>query len=106
VAPVTPFVEDASASGSETSLLQQMRTQISRMEKDLMGIHAMAVVIKKKGELAVEAEQYALSELKKATEILNCEYSIIFRLPQFLGYFILVPELYIIIFTSHSSEPV
>jgi hypothetical protein len=33
------------------------------MEKDLLGIHAMAVVIKKKGELAMEAEKYALSEL-------------------------------------------
>ena len=84
VAPVTSFVEDASAAGSETSLLQQMRTRISRMEKDLLGIHAMAAVIKKKGELAMEAERYVLSELQKATESLNCEYSIILRLLHFL----------------------
>jgi hypothetical protein len=53
------------------------------MEKDLLGIHAMAAVIKKKGELAVEVEQYALSEQQKATESLICEYSIIPRLPYF-----------------------
>jgi hypothetical protein len=63
VAPVTPFVEDASAAGSENSLLQQMRNRISRMEKDLLGIHAMAAVIKKKCELAMEADRYALSEV-------------------------------------------
>jgi hypothetical protein len=43
----------------------------------------MVAVIKKKGELAMEAEQYALSELQKATESLICEYSIIPRLPYF-----------------------
>jgi hypothetical protein len=53
------------------------------MEKDLRGIHTMAAVIKKKGELAVEAERYALNELQKAIESLNYEYSIILRLPQF-----------------------
>ncbi|KAM0831672.1 hypothetical protein ACQ4PT_065381 [Festuca glaucescens] len=71
VAPMVPFVEDVSAAGSETGLLQQMRTRISRMEKDLLGIHAMAGVTKKKGEMAVEAERYTLNELQKATESLN-----------------------------------
>jgi hypothetical protein len=33
------------------------------MEKDLLGIHAMAAVIKKKCELAMEADRYALSEV-------------------------------------------
>jgi hypothetical protein len=43
------------------------------MEKDIRGIHAMAAMIKKKGELAVEAERYAMNELQKATESLNYE---------------------------------
>jgi hypothetical protein len=43
------------------------------MEKDLVGIHAMAAVVKKKGELAAEVKQYALDELQKATESLNCK---------------------------------
>jgi hypothetical protein len=76
VAPVVAFVEDTSAAGSETGFLQQMRTQISQMEKDLLGIHAMVAVIKKKGEMAVEAERYTLNELQKATDSLNCKYSI------------------------------
>ncbi|KAK1600867.1 hypothetical protein QYE76_017954 [Lolium multiflorum] len=46
-------------------------SKISRMEKDLLGVHAMAAVIKKKGELAIEAKKYALNELQKATESLN-----------------------------------
>jgi hypothetical protein len=71
VAPMTPFAKDVSADGSETSLLQQMRTRISRMGKDLMGIHDMAAIINTKGELAMEAERYTLSELQKATESLN-----------------------------------
>jgi hypothetical protein len=32
----------------------------------------MIVVVKKKGELSAEVEQYALDELQKATESLNC----------------------------------
>jgi rhamnogalacturonyl hydrolase YesR len=67
VAPVTPFVEDSSTAGSETSLLQWIRTRISQMEKDPLGIHAMAAIIKTKSELAMEAERYALNELHKAT---------------------------------------
>jgi hypothetical protein len=43
------------------------------MEKDLVGIHAMAVVVKKKGKLSTDAKQYILDELQKATENLNCK---------------------------------
>jgi hypothetical protein len=67
VTPVVPFVKSASAAGFESGPVEQMRSIIYRMEKDLLGIHAMATVIKKKGELAMEAEQYALSELHKPT---------------------------------------
>jgi hypothetical protein len=34
------------------------------MEKALVRIHAMTAVVKKNGELAIEAEQYALNELQ------------------------------------------
>jgi hypothetical protein len=51
------------------------------MEKDLWGIHAMAAVIKKKGELTIEAERHVLNELQKATESLNCEYSLLLQFP-------------------------
>jgi hypothetical protein len=46
------------------------------MEKNFVVIHAMAALVKKKGELAAEVEQYALHELQKATESLNCKQSI------------------------------
>jgi hypothetical protein len=48
-------VEDSLAAGSD--LLQWMRTRISQLEKDLWNISAIETVIKKKGELVVEAER-------------------------------------------------
>jgi hypothetical protein len=82
VTPVDPFAESSSgpAAGTESGLVQQMRSTISRIEKDLLGIHAMAAVITKKGELAIEAEQYALNELQKATQSLKFEYPILLHL--------------------------
>jgi hypothetical protein len=50
-----------------------MKTRILQMEKYMRGLHAMDAIIKKKGELAIDAERYALSELQKATERLNCK---------------------------------
>jgi hypothetical protein len=43
------------------------------MERDMRSLHAMAAIIKKKGEMAVDAERYALRELQKATDSLNCK---------------------------------
>jgi hypothetical protein len=82
VTPVVLFAESCSSSTAvtECGLVQQMRSKISRMEKDLLGIHAMAAVITKKGELAIEAEQYALNELQKATQSLKFEYPILLHL--------------------------
>ncbi|KAM0842398.1 hypothetical protein ACQ4PT_058389 [Festuca glaucescens] len=73
VAPVIPYAESSSgpSAGNESGLVQQLRSKISQMEKDLVGIHDMVAVVKKKGELAAEAEQYALDEMQKATESLN-----------------------------------
>ncbi|KAM0896290.1 hypothetical protein ACQ4PT_023301 [Festuca glaucescens] len=73
VTPVTPYAESSSGPsvGNESGIVQQLRSKISWMEKDLVGIHAMAAVVKKKGELATEAEEYALNKLQKATESLN-----------------------------------
>jgi hypothetical protein len=54
------------------------------MERDMRGIHAMAAIIKKKGELAIDAERYALGELQKATQSLNYEYLILLKFLQLL----------------------
>ncbi|KAK1692444.1 hypothetical protein QYE76_009141 [Lolium multiflorum] len=71
VAPVPSFVECSSAGDSENDRLQQMRTSIRQLEQDMCVLHGMAAIIKKKGELAIEAERYAMNELHKATESLN-----------------------------------
>ena len=73
MSPVSSFVEGSLANDSENDRLQRMRTRILQMEKDMRGIHAMAAIIKKKGELAIDAERYALTKLQKATESLNCK---------------------------------
>ena len=65
----------SSATGNESELVRQLRNRISQMEKDLVGIHAMVAVVKKKGELAAEVEQYALDRLQTATKSLSCKQS-------------------------------
>ncbi|KAK1617954.1 hypothetical protein QYE76_023471 [Lolium multiflorum] len=59
---VPSFVESSLAGDSESDRLQCMKARILQMENDMRGIHAMAAIIKKKGELAIDAERYALSE--------------------------------------------
>ena len=59
--------------GDESVLVQQLRSRISRIERDPTTIHAGVAVVKKKGELATGLEQYAQDELIKATESLHCE---------------------------------
>jgi hypothetical protein len=60
-----------------------MKTRIAQMERDMRNLHAMAAIIKKKGELAVDAERYALNELQKATDSLNCKCFKLFLRKQF-----------------------
>jgi hypothetical protein len=49
------------------------RGQISQLDKDMIGLHAMAAVVKKKSELATAVEQHALNRLHVATESLSCK---------------------------------
>jgi hypothetical protein len=64
---VPSFIEGSSAADPENDRLQRIKTQISQLERYMCGVHAMETTIKKKGELAIEAERYALGELQKAT---------------------------------------
>ena len=75
MAPISSHAVGSSGppAGDESGLVQQLRGRISRMEKDLVAIHAGVAIVKKKGELAIEAEQYAQEELSKATESLHCK---------------------------------
>jgi hypothetical protein len=49
------------------------------MERYMSNIHAIVAIINKKGELAVDAERYALGELQKAIDNLSCKYSVLLR---------------------------
>jgi hypothetical protein len=64
-----------SATGNESELVRRLRNRISQLEKDIVELHAMAAVVKKKGELATEVEQHALDRLRTATESLSCKQS-------------------------------
>ena len=73
VFPVPAFVDDSSGAFPESDRLQHMKDRITQMEKDMRSTYALAAIIRKKNELAVDAECYALAELRRATESLNCK---------------------------------
>ncbi|KAK1607493.1 hypothetical protein QYE76_031166 [Lolium multiflorum] len=73
VFPVPSFTDDSSGASSENDRLQRMKDRIAQMEKDMRSTYALATIIRKKNELAADAERYALAELHKATESLNCK---------------------------------
>jgi hypothetical protein len=59
----------------ESELVRRLRNQISQLDKDMVGLHAMAALVKKKSELATAVEQHALDRLRMATESLSCKHS-------------------------------
>ena len=61
------YTDDSSGAYSESDRLQRMKGRITQMEKDMRSTYALASIIKKKNELAVDAERYALVELHRAT---------------------------------------
>ncbi|KAK1651149.1 hypothetical protein QYE76_068954 [Lolium multiflorum] len=76
VFPVPSFVDDSSGVLPESDRIQRMRDRIAQMEKDLRSTYALAAIINKKSQTAADVERYALTELHKATESLNCLLSI------------------------------
>ena len=67
------FVDDSSGALPESDRIQRMKDRVTQMEKDLRSTYALAAIINKKSEIAADVERYALTELHKATESLNCE---------------------------------
>ena len=57
----------------ESRIIQDLRSKIAAMERDMVPIYAGTAVVKKKGELALEFEKHAREELVKATNSLQCE---------------------------------
>ncbi|KAK1602313.1 hypothetical protein QYE76_048324 [Lolium multiflorum] len=59
------------SSNDESSLVRHLRDQVSSLDKDITSLRAMAALVKKKGEMAIAIEQYALDGLHIATESLG-----------------------------------
>jgi hypothetical protein len=66
-----------------------MKDRITQMEKDLRSTYALATIVNKKSEIAADVERYALTELYKATESLNCEFLDLCALLSIASYLIL-----------------
>ena len=68
-----------SSANDESDLVRRLRDQITRLNKDITTLHAMAALIKRKSEIATAIEQHALDRLHIATESLSCKCPFIFR---------------------------
>ncbi|KAK1652342.1 hypothetical protein QYE76_070147 [Lolium multiflorum] len=95
VFPVPSFVDDSSGVVPENDRIQRM----TQMEKDLRSTYALAAIVNKKSEIAADVERYALTELHKATESLNCEFldlcaflSIVLSDPLFISMPLIISE--------------
>ena len=66
------------SAGDESDLVHRLRDQISRLNKDISNLHAMAALVKRKSEIATAIEQHALDRLRVATESLSCKQSTTF----------------------------
>jgi hypothetical protein len=71
---VPSFVDDSSGTLPEGDRIQRMKDRIIQMEKDMRSTYALAAIVNKKSEIVAEVERYALTELHKATESLNCKF--------------------------------
>jgi hypothetical protein len=67
--PSSSFRADASlnpSASNDSDLVRRLRDQISRLNKDITTLHAMAALVKIKSEIATAIEQHA-------TESLSCK---------------------------------
>jgi methyl-accepting chemotaxis protein len=63
------------SAGDESELVSRLRDQVSRLNKDISNLHAMAALVKRKSEIATAVEHHALDRLRVATESLSCKQS-------------------------------
>ena len=61
------------SASDDSDLVRRLRDQISRLNKDITTLHAMAALVKRKSEIASDIEQHALDRLCVATESLSCK---------------------------------
>jgi hypothetical protein len=68
-----------SSTNDESDLVRRLRDQITRLNKDIVTLHAMSALVKRKSEIATAIEQHALDRLHIATESFSCKCPSIFR---------------------------
>jgi hypothetical protein len=61
------------SASDDSDLVHRLRDQISRLNKDITTLHAMAALVKRKSEIATAIEHHALDRLRVATESLSCK---------------------------------
>ena len=66
------------SAGDESDLVSSLHDQISRLNKDISNLHAVAALVKRKSEIATAIEQHALDHLRVATESLSSKQSTTF----------------------------
>jgi hypothetical protein len=71
--PSTSSRVETSLNGDESELVSRLRDQVSRLNKDISNLHAMAALVKRKSEIATAVEHHALDRLRVATESLSCK---------------------------------
>jgi hypothetical protein len=64
-----------SAAVDESELMHRLCNRISQLDKDMVGLHAIAALVKKKSELAAAIEQHVVDHVRVATESLSCKQS-------------------------------
>jgi hypothetical protein len=88
------------SANDESDLVRRLHDQISRLNRDMTTLHAMATLVKRKSEIATVIEQHALDRLRVATESLSCKHLFIILLKFYPESF---PSNYF--FVSHQSWP-
>ncbi|KAK1646591.1 hypothetical protein QYE76_064396 [Lolium multiflorum] len=71
IPPSSSWLFPNPSSNDESSLVRHLRDQVSSLDRDITSLRAMAALVKKKGEMAIAIEQYALDGLHIATESLG-----------------------------------
>ncbi|KAK1602267.1 hypothetical protein QYE76_037708 [Lolium multiflorum] len=69
--PSTSSRVETSLNGDESEFVSHLRDQVSRLNKDISNLHAMAALVKRKSEIATAVEHHALDRLRVATESLS-----------------------------------
>ena len=79
--PPEPASTSSAPSTDDSMMVKMLREKVARLEQQMQATHAGVAIMKKKGEKAAAAAQYAERELRTATETLWCKFPNLFLYP-------------------------